>query len=255
MTRAGRSIAIPLGVLLIWELAGRTLFAPSDTTSRPSDIVAAAAYAMGDGSLFRASLETLGSAAAGFVIAACLGILIGVPLGLSRLARGIAGPTIELLRPIPAVALIPLGLLLFGFGAQMEIITVAFACFWPVLLLAIAAVRSIEPRLMEVGKALELGRVAQGRKIIIPSVFPRLFVGLRLAAGISLVVAVTVEIAVNPQGTGYRLILAQQNLRPDLAYALLLWIGFLGWALNLALRTVEQRFFGRFLPAKWERRA
>lgn len=255
MRCSGRSFLIPVAALLVWELAGRTTFTPTDTTSRPSDIALTAATAIADGSLVRATLETLGAAAGGFAIASCLGIVIGVLLGLSRLARGVAGPTIELLRPIPAVALIPLGLLVFGFGMRMEIMTVAFACFWPVLLLTIAAVRSIEPRLLEVADALELGRSARGQKIIIPSVFPRLFVGLRLAASISLVVAVTVEIAVNPQGIGYRLMLAQQNLRPDLAYALLLWIGCLGWALNLGLRTIERGMFGRFLPANWVRRA
>lgn len=255
MIRAARSLVIPIAALLIWEGAERTAFSPTDTTSRPSDIVRAAAGAIADGSLAQATLETLGTAAAGLAIAACLGVLIGVSLGLSRIARGIAGPTVELLRPIPAVALIPLGLLVFGFGMRMEIMTVAFACFWPVLLLTIAAVRSIEPRLLEVAGALELGRATTGQKIIIPSVFPRLFVGLRLAASISLVVAVTVEIAVNPQGIGYRLMLAQQNLRPDLAYALLLWIGCLGWALNVGLGAIEQKFFGRFLPTTWGRLA
>jgi ABC-type nitrate/sulfonate/bicarbonate transport system permease component len=88
MRRTGRSFVIPIAVLLVWELAGHTVFTPTDTTSRPSDIARAAAAAIADGSFVRATLETLGAAAGGFAIAACLGILIGVLLGLSRIARG-----------------------------------------------------------------------------------------------------------------------------------------------------------------------
>jgi NitT/TauT family transport system permease protein len=68
---------------------------------------------------------------------------------------------------------------------------------------------------------------------------------------VALVVAVTVEIAANPRGLGYDLILAQQNLKPAWAYAVLIWIGILGWALNLTLVAVERSAFGRMLPSNW----
>lgn len=249
MSQSLRAAAIPLVALLVWELAGRLVFEPGDTTTRPSAIVLALHGALADGSLVRATLDTLRAAGAGFAIAAVLGVAIGIPLGLSRVVRGVTGPTIELLRPIPAVALIPLGLLIFGFGLSMEVMTVAFACVWPVLTIAAAAVRGIEPRLLEVGRTLELGWLARTVKIVLPFVLPRLFVGFRFAAGVALVVAVTVEIAANPQGLGYHLLLAQQNLRPDLAYGLLLWIGGLGWALNTGLVSLERRRFSRFMPA------
>ena len=86
MRYSGRSFLIPVAALLVWELAGRTTFTPTDTTSRPSDIALTAATAIADGSLVRATLETLGAAAGGFAIASCLGIVIGVLLGLSRSA-------------------------------------------------------------------------------------------------------------------------------------------------------------------------
>lgn len=243
-----RAIALPVTVFALWELAGRSVFQPGDTTTRPSDIVAAIAGAAGDGSLVKATLETLSAASIGFAIAAGLGILFAIPLGLSRDFRSITGLVIELLRPIPAVALIPLALLIYGFGLSMEVMIVTFASIWPVLLMSIAAVRGIEPRLIEVATNLELGTLDRIRKIVLPFIVPRLFVGLRLAAGVALVVAVTVEIAANPRGLGYDLILAQQNLKPAWAYAVLIWIGVLGWALNLALVSVERSAFGRMLP-------
>jgi len=246
-----RAIALPFLALALWELAGRTVFLPSDTTTRPSDIAVAVAGAAGDGSLAKATVETLSAASIGFAVAVALGILLAIPLGLSRDLRSITGLVIELLRPIPAVALIPLSLLIYGFGLSMEVMIVAFASIWPVLLMSVAAVRGIDPKLIEVATNLELGRLDRIRKIVLPFIVPRLFVGLRLAAGVALVVAVTVEIAANPLGLGYALILAQQNLNPAWAYAVLIWIGVLGWGLNLTLVAVERSAFGRMLPSNW----
>jgi ABC-type nitrate/sulfonate/bicarbonate transport system permease component len=211
----------------------------------------AIAGAASDGSLAAATFETLSAASAGFAVAVVLGILIAVPLGLSRGLRSVTGIAIELLRPIPAVALIPLCLLIFGFGLPMEVTIVAFASVWPILLMSIAAVRGTDSRLLEVARNLELGTMDRIRKIVLPFIVPRLFVGMRLAAGVALVVAVTVEIAANPRGLGYDLILAQQNLKPAWAYGVLIWIGCLGWALNLALVALETRAFGRMLPSNW----
>jgi NitT/TauT family transport system permease protein len=143
------------------------------------------------------------------------------------------------------VALIPLALLIYGFGYRMEIVVVAFACFWPLLIITENAVRGIEPRLLEVSRALGFGLLARVFKIVLPAALPRVFVGLRLAAAVALVVAVTVEITTNPIGLGYALIVAQESMRPDRVFVFLLWIGFLGWLVNAALLRAQHRWFGR----------
>jgi NitT/TauT family transport system permease protein len=192
------------------------------------------AFAQGiaDGSILLATWQTFEAALTGFAVAALSGILCGVILGLSPRLERVVGPSIDALRPIPSVALIPLALLVFGFGLRMEASVVAFACFWPVLLMTIAAVRGIEPRLLDVARSLELSFFSQMKKIIVPAALGRISVGLRLALAISLVVAVTVEIVLNPRGLGYSMIGAQQALRSDLMYAELLWLGVVGWILN-----------------------
>jgi NitT/TauT family transport system permease protein len=148
------------------------------------------------------------------------------------------------LRPIPSIALMPLALLMFGFGLTMEASVVAFACVWPVLLVTIAAVRGIEPRLLELARTLEMSFASSLRKIILPAALARIVVGLRVAVGVSLVVAITVEIVINPRGLGYGMIIASQSLRPDLMYAQLLWLGLLGWGLNTALSGAVRRWPG-----------
>ena len=115
---------------------------------------------------------------------------------------------------------------------------------WPVLMTTRAAIAEVEPRLVEVARVLGLGFFQRAAKILIPAALPRIFVGFRLGAGIALIVAVTVEIAANPIGLGYAIMMAQQALKPALMLAILLWIGILGFALNKALILTQQRFYG-----------
>jgi ABC-type nitrate/sulfonate/bicarbonate transport system permease component len=197
--------------------------------------------AAGDGSLFAATGFTLGSAALGLAIGTLGGVLLGTVLGLVPRAARAGFLSIEVLRPIPSVALIPLAMLVFGFGLRLELSVVAFATFWPMLVLAQAAARQVEPRLLEVARALQLSPAERFAKIVLPAMVPRLFVALRLGVAIALVVAVTVEIAANPHGMGYTLMIAQQSLDPALMLAWLFWIGAVGYAVNAGALWLQRR--------------
>jgi len=244
MRRRIRGASIPVLLVALWEAGSRAGTLPNDTFSRPSDIVVAGARAFADGSIFLATWQTIEAALAGFAFAAAAGVLCGALLGLAPRLERIVGPTVDALRPIPAIALMPLALLMFGFGLTMEASVVAFACVWPVLLVTIAAVRGIEPRLLELARTLEMPFGSSLRKIILPAALARIVVGLRVSVGISLVVAITVEIVINPRGLGYGMIIASQSLHPDLMYAQLLWLGLLGWGLNEALSRAARRWPG-----------
>jgi NitT/TauT family transport system permease protein len=233
-----KGAVIPVLLLLAWEAGSRAGALPMDSFSRPSDIAVAFARGVADGSILLATWQTFEAALTGFAFATLAGILCGALLGLSPRIERVVGPSIDALRPIPSVALIPLALLLFGFGLTLEASVVAFACFWPILLTTTAAVRGIEPRLLDVARSIELSFVSQMKKIILPAALGRITVGLRLALAISLVVAVTVEIVLNPRGLGYSMIGAQQALRSDIMYAELLWLGTVGWLLNYVVRKI-----------------
>ncbi len=239
-----RAFVVPALLLAALEWYTRTIGANSDALAPPSAAAQALVKAIADGSLLAATGFTLQAAALGLALGALLGIGGGMLLGLSQRAAATAFLSIEVLRPIPSVALIPISMLVFGFGLRMEIAVVAFATFWPLLILTQAAVRQVEPRLLEVASALQLGPWARTWKIVLPAVLPRLFVALRLGVAIALVVAVTVEIAANPNGMGYALMISQQSLDPALMLAWLFWIGVVGVAINaLALRL--QRYAAR----------
>ena len=235
MRRTFLGAVIPVVFLAAWELSSRTGLLTLDSLSRPSDIIAAGHLALIDGSLLAATIQTCETALLGLATAAVAGIAIGTFLGLLPTAERIAGPTIEALRPIPAIAFIPLALMVFGFGVRLEASIIAYACIWPILIVTVTAVRAVERRLLDVAAALELSTWQKVTKIVLPAAFARINVGLRVAAAISLVVAVTVEIVLNPRGLGYRLILAQQALQIGLMWAQLVWLCILGYLLNLAL--------------------
>ncbi len=236
-----RGITVPVLLLALLELYARGPGAGSEALAAPSAAARALGLALFDGSLAEGTLFTLGSAATGLAIALVSGVLLGIWLGLSERAARWSFLTVEVLRPVPSVALIPLAMLVFGFGFRMEIGVVAFAVFWPILVLAQAAARQVDPRLLEVSHALGLSTGARLFKIVLPAMVARLFVALRLGVAIALVVAVTVEIAANPHGMGYAMMVAQQSLDPALMLAWLFWIAVVGYAVNALALWLERR--------------
>lgn len=233
-----RPWAVPAVLLLAAELVLRSR--ASDALAPPSAALRAFAGTLGDGALLQATAFTLGAAALGLLLAVLLGVSLGLVLGLSQRAAALSVVSVEMLRPVPSVALIPLAMLVFGFGLRMEVAVVAFAAFWPLLLLTQAAVRQVDPRLLEVSQVLGLSAWQRSWKIVLPACVPRLFVALRLGVAIALVVAVTVEIAANPNGMGYAMMIAQQSLDPALMLAWLGWIGVVGFVVDAAALALQR---------------
>lgn len=229
---ASRALALPVVLLAVLEWQTRRVAASSDALAPPSQAVLALGRAALDGSLWQATGFTLSAAALGLLAGGLLGLLAGVVLGLSPRTARTSFLTVEVLRPIPSVALIPLAMLVFGFGLRMEISVVAFAVFWPTLVMAQMAARQVDPALLDLARALEMSARARLWHIVLPAMVPRLFVALRLDVAIALVVAVTVEIAANPHGLGYAMMIAQQSLDPALMLAWLFWIGVVGVTVN-----------------------
>jgi ABC-type nitrate/sulfonate/bicarbonate transport system permease component len=239
-----RAFVLPVALVILAEIGARA-GGPSDSVAPPSEVIVAFVGALADGSLLLATRDTLASAFGGLAIGGIIGLVLGIILGSVRALDRLMEITLELIRPIPSVALAPVALVALGFGYRLEIAIVAYASLWPVLLLTRSAVAGVEPRLIEVARALRLSFPARVAKIVVPAALPRIFVAFRLAAGFALIVAVTIEIAINPLGLGAGLMTAGQALRPELMLAYLLWIGIIGFALNVALVFAQRRLFGR----------
>lgn len=239
-----KGFLLPAVLLILWEIGFRARGIESDSLAAPSQIAVAFWNAMWDGTIPRRTGETLRAALIGLAIGGGAGLVLSIIIGLITPVARLLQFSIEVLRPIPSVALIPVAILILGFGYGMEISLVAFATFWPVLIYGHAAITNIDQQLIDLSRVLRLTPVARVTKIILPATLPRYFVALRLAMAVALIVAVTVEIAANPLGIGHELMTAAQSLHPDLMFALVLWIGLIGWALNSALLFAQRRLFG-----------
>ena len=244
-----RGIAFPLTLVVLAQIASMVAHLQSDTLASPSAALVAGAHAFADGSILIATVQTLANAFGGLALGGGSGLILGILLGSIVIADRLMEFSVEALRPIPSVALIPVAMLIFGFGFRMEIAIVAFASFWPVLILTRNAVAGVDVALFDVARVLRLTPLARTIKIVLPAALPRIFVAFRLAAGIALTVAVTVEVSTNPLGLGYGMMLAEQSLHPELMLAYLLWIGIIGWGLNFAIINAQRRLFGRSAQA------
>jgi NitT/TauT family transport system permease protein len=245
--KAGRAAVFPLLLLVGWEVLARAHVLP-DSLSRPTTIVAALASTVADGSLWAMAGQTLIGAAAGWALGSLVAIGAGIAIGTTPIVRSVVGPALELMRSVPPVALIPVALLAFGLGPKLEILMVAFAVFWPVVIFTAAGVRSIDARLLEVARALRFSTVQRILQFVLPAASASIAVGLRVAAGLALVVAVTTEIIANPSGLGYGIAFASTALRPDLMFADLFVLALLGFGVNAVLIAAERRLFA------WARR-
>ncbi|MGV3637913.1 MAG: ABC transporter permease [Flavobacteriales bacterium] len=234
-----RGAILPVALIAAAQIAATTWGVTSDALASPAEIMRSLLGSLADGSLVRATAETLAAALGGLLVGGSVGMLAGIVLGLSSVLNRLMTVSIELIRPIPSVAIIPLFMLIFGLGFRLEIAVVAFSVTWTVLVLPRGAVAGIEPRLLEVARMLGLSRTQAIWKVVLPSALPRIFVALRLAATVSLIVAVTVEVAVNPLGLGYGMQIAQQALRPEWMFAYLVWLIVVGWSFNYLLVAVE----------------
>ncbi|GAB3615575.1 ABC transporter permease [Okibacterium endophyticum] len=210
-----------------------------------SSVLVATVHAFGD-PVFLADLgSTLGSYALGMLIAAGVAIPLGVLLGLSRPTYRASRTVIELIRPIPPVALVPLALLVFGAGLQTKVVIVVFAAVWPILFNTIAGVHDVEPGAVQMGRTFGLGRAAIIRRIVIPSAAPFIMTGVRIASSIALIVVITVElIAGGADGLGAFIARERATASdPSLVFAGTLVCGLLGLAVNLVLGAIGRRFF------------
>ncbi|MDB5596999.1 MAG: transporter permease [Hyphomicrobiales bacterium] len=175
----------------------------------------------------------------GYSIAVVLGVLIGVPTGASRLMGHLMDPFINLLRPIPVTAWVPLSLVFFGFGFKGAVFLVALGSFFPIVVNTIEGVRGANRSLLKVGRMLG----ARGWRLlwffILPASLPSVFVGLRLGMGISWVLIIVAEMMSVKSGIGYTLLDAYSFGRFDVVIAAMITLGIMGFLSDRIILSIE----------------
>jgi len=186
-------------------------------------------------------LSTTRTWALGLAIASVAGVLAGLFIGLTPGARKYTHSTMEFLRPIPSVALIPGVILLFGSRYQSGVVLITYAAFWQVLLQMLYGLNDIDAVARDTARLFRFSRWGFVRHVAWPTLLPFLFTGMRLAAAMALVLAVTAEMVIGSHGLGRGIVVAQASNATAEAYALVLVAGLIGVAINVLARLLESR--------------
>jgi len=168
----------------------------------------------------------------GFTIASLVGIFIGLLMGQSKKIYYLLEPLVEILRPIPSAAIIPVAILFLGIDNEMKIFVIFFACLWPILINSMDGARSIDPLIIATAHTFDLNQKDFLLKIVIPASTPGIITGMRISLAISLILAVTVEMIAGNNGLGFYILDMERSFKfPDM-YAGIVFIGLLGYTLN-----------------------
>lgn len=239
-------IGVLLAVLACWELLVRGGLITFDYLPPPSKIVAALGDLAGAG-LFEQLRHTTIATLVAWASAMVVGTALGFAIGLSQLVWRFSMASVETLRTVPVVALVPVALVVFGPGFSAETVIAAYAALWPVVISAVAGARSVPARRLDVGRQLQLSRWQMIRAIVVPTALPVLLAGSRVALDISLIVTVLAEMIGNPEGLGQGIVEMQMALQPEQMWAYVTLAATLGVALNAALVIGARQGLRRFV--------
>ncbi|HET7669342.1 MAG TPA: ABC transporter permease [Burkholderiales bacterium] len=200
------------------------------------------------GSLWAPLGQTVWRMFAGWLLACAAGITLGAAIASSTLARRLLQPSAEFLRPLPASAILPPAILVLGFSDAMIVFVVAFGCVWPILLGAIHGFGSLDQRLTEVSRLLNLSAWDRAWKFQLPNALPHIFAGMRVSIAIALIVTVASEMLSSQPGVGYLMLVAARAFRSADIFAGIIVLGMLGFLTNYATQKLEDWLL-RWRPA------
>ena len=185
--------------------------------------------------------ETLRGWALGLALALVAGVVAGVVIGSVPFLRAVTASTIEFLRPIPSVALIPLVVLIYGSRMQSALVLVVYAAFWQVLVQVLDGVADVDPVVRDTARSFRFSRWTTVRTVVWPTAMPYVVTGFRLAASVALILEITAELIIGVPGLGRSIGVAQSSGAVAATYALVIVVGLLGVAVNAGARAVERR--------------
>ena len=237
-----------IAVLVVWQATDAAGLLTFQYIPPPSGIAAALTDVVRTGELWPPLTHTVTAVLAAWTIATVAGLVLGVTVGLVPPAWRWTMASVEVLRTLPAVALVPVALLVFGYSVSTEIIVAAYVALWPVVVSSALALQSTHPRLIDIARTFRLSRRQRFQKLLLPAAWPQIVVAARLALALSLVLVVLTEMVGNPAGLGYALVREQQALQPERMWAYLMVIGMLGVALQAGLNALSRRAFPGLAP-------
>lgn len=234
------SIASPLGLLIAWELAAQAGAIDVRFFPAPSAIIGKLIEMARSGELTDNVLISLERIVLGFLLGGVPAILIGIAMGIWRPVRAIVDPLIVATYPIPKSSLLPLILLIFGLGEMSKIMMVAIGVFYPMAINATAGVLQINRIYLDVGKSFKASPWDTFRTIALPGALPFILTGVKLGAGLALILIAIAEMVGAKSGIGFMIWSAWETFAVAKMYVGLFVIALIGFAISLLLNEVER---------------
>ncbi|HXP32282.1 MAG TPA: ABC transporter permease [Stellaceae bacterium] len=234
------SIASPLGLVLAWEVAARLHFIDVRFFPAPSSIAGALWAIARSGELLTNTAVSLERLFWGFLLGGVPSLVLGILMGISRPLRAFLDPLIAATYPIPKSSILPLILLIFGLGEMSKVVMVAIGVFYPIAINATAGVLQINRIYLDVGTSFKAGRWDTFRTIALPGALPFIMTGVKLGAGLGLILIAIAEMIGAKSGIGYMIWAAWETFSVEKMYCGLFVIAIIGFVMSLGLNELER---------------
>jgi len=230
-----------LGFLALWQLVPTLGLVSPQFLPYATDTLARMFAEFRDLEFWRNVGRTMTAWFLGLLIATVAAGILGTIIGLVPFLRRATHSTIEFLRPIPSVALIPLAVLVYGIQLQAALVIIVFASFWQVFVQVLYGVADVDAVARDTARSFGLSRGDRVRFLILPTALPYLMTGLRLAAAVALILAITAEMVIGIPGLGREIVFYQASGDWVGVYSLVVVTGLLGLVINMLFRVVERK--------------
>ncbi len=231
---------LPLTILIVWQASASLGQLPASILPAPSEVLAAAWRLLRSGELATNAGVSFSRAASGLIVGGTIAFSFGLSNGLSRLSERATDTTIQMVRNIPNLALIPLVILWFGIEEGAKLFLVSFGVFFPIYINTFHGIRTVDPQLVEMARSYGFSGFALFRRVILPGALPSILVGLRYALGIMWLTLIVAETIAAQSGLGYMAMSAREFMQTDVVVLAILIYALLGKVADSAVRVIER---------------
>jgi sulfonate transport system permease protein len=231
---------LPIVIVAIWQIACATGYVSTRVLPAPSDVALAAWKSLQSGELEKNIWVSFWRATVGFVIGGGIGFAFGLANGLSQLSDKLTDTTLQMIRNVPHLAMIPLVILWFGIDESAKLVLVALGVFFPIYLNTLHGIRTADPQLIEMGRIYGMTKGELFWRVVFPGALPSIFVGLRFALGIMWLTLIVAETIAASSGLGYMAMQAREFMLIDVVVLSILIYALLGKLADSASRALER---------------
>jgi sulfonate transport system permease protein len=232
---------VPALIVTAWQLLSQSGYIPARILPAPSAVVAAGVRLTKSGELLEHIRMSAQRAALGFLVGGTIGFGLGVVSGVSSLGENLLDSSVQMIRNVPHLALLPLIILWFGIDESAKIVLVALGVFFPIYINTFHGIRNTDPHLLEMAQVYGLRRFALFRHVVFPGALPSIMVGVRYSLGIAWLTLIVAETIAATSGIGYLAMNAREFMQTDIVVLAILLYALLGKLSDSASRMVERR--------------